>query len=170
VNNGKSAYISLITFLPTLAYQRGLVQIFSELYRNLILYKYGLSENEIHVSSLYFFIRLINRETLPTNFDLYNERSSLNKFLLIIGLYLDTSFLRTPPPQPHIQMESATNRNNILERSESSKSDVNEATINPTNSNVGGGSSKGRRTSMFDPIDPLELQKTLYQNKNNVNL
>ena len=81
-------------------------------------------------------------------------------------------------------MESAlfsTNRNK-LERSESSKSDVNEATINQTNSNtngnvtcggggVGGGvSNKGRRTSMFDPIDPLELQKTLYQNKNNVKL
>ena len=29
-------------------------------------------------------------------------------------------------------------------------------------------SSVRRRASMFDPIDPTELQKTLYQNYNNV--
>lgn len=30
-------------------------------------------------------------------------------------------------------------------------------------------SSSRRRASMFDPIDPTELQKTLYQTKSNVN-
>jgi hypothetical protein len=65
-----------------------------------------------------------------------------------------------------------------LERSESSKSVINDSIISQMSSN-GKSSSNGnvtscinktRRTSMFDPIDPLELQKTLYQNKNNVRI
>jgi len=72
--------------------------------------------------------------------------------------------------------QMASSKDRKLERSESSKSVINDSIISQmssngksnSNGNVTSCSGKGRRTSMFDPIDPLELQKTLYQNKNNV--
>ena len=54
-----------------------------------------------------------------------------------------------------------------LERSESSKSVLNEHIVSHNTAHTITANTK-RRTSMFDPIDPLELQKTLYQNQQNV--
>ena len=87
---------------------------------------------------------------------------------------IDSSLL--PTTETDTQMAS-TNRK--LERSGSSISVTNDsivsaachtATTNNNCTSANMASSGRRRTSMFDPIDPTELQKKLYQNKHVVNI
>lgn len=55
-----------------------------------------------------------------------------------------------------------------LETNETEMNDRRESNISILNRNSSFSTGVRRRASMFDPIDPTELQKTLYQDQNEV--